>query len=178
MKTSVSIPNPCSEDWNKMTPTDRGAFCGKCQFDVIDFTGKQPEEIRSILKENAGQKTCGHIAKSQLDMVNTNYHLWENQPPRVLRSKFLYACLMVFGFTLFTGCETMTGDHHEVGDMEQPVGMIEDVGMIEEDTTLWEDDSTANCTTSNTCDDGVVIDGMMEMVEGEIEMIEEDIPEE
>jgi hypothetical protein len=175
MKSSISIPKPCSEDWNKMAPTEKGAFCGKCQFDVIDFTNKQPEEIRSILKNNSGKKTCGHIAKSQLDMVNTNYHLWESQPPSRLRSKFLYACLMVFGFTLFTGCESFT-DEHDVGDMEMPVGMIDDVGMIEEDTTLWNDDSTKNCTPDNICEDPL-IDGQMEMLEGEIEMIEEDIPE-
>lgn len=169
MKSTIGIPNPCSEDWNKMTPTDRGAYCGKCQFDVIDFTNMDPEEIRETLKLNAGKKTCGHISKTQMEMVNTNYHVWENQTPKVFRSKFLYACLMVFGMTLFTGCES-NETTYEVGDVEQPVGMVEDVGMIEEDTT-------ASCDGTNICDDGDVIDGMMVEDLGEIEMIEEN-PEE
>lgn len=164
MKSTIGIPNPCSEDWNKMTPTDKGAYCGKCQFDVIDFTQMTPEDIRDTLKENAGKKTCGHISKTQMEMVNTNYHLWDNQPPKVLRSKFLYACLMVFGMALFTGCET-TGPGHEVGDIEM------DVGMVEEDTT-------ASCDGTANCEDGDIVDGMMVEDLGEIEMIEEDLPEE
>ncbi len=170
MKSTIGIPNPCSEDWSKMTPTDKGAYCGKCQFDVIDFTNMTPEEIRVTLQLNAGKKTCGHISKTQMDMVNTNYHVWENQAPKVLRSKFLYACLMVFGMSLFTGCES-PDDGHKVGDIEQPVGMIDDVGMIEEDTA-------ATCDGTAVCDDGDVIDGMMVEDLGEIEMIEEDLPEE
>ena len=57
MRTIIGIPIPCSEDWKKMEPTEQGAYCGKCQFDVIDFTAKQPEEIRAILKLRSGQKT-------------------------------------------------------------------------------------------------------------------------
>ena len=170
MKSKISIPSPCSEDWNKMTPTAKGAYCDKCQFDVIDFTNKDPEDIRAILKENAGKKTCAHISKTQLELVNSDYHLWENQPVPVFRSKFLYACLMVFGMTLFTGCEGFT-EEHEVGDIEQPVGMIEDVGMVEEDTT-------ASCDVNTICDSGDVVDGMMVEELGEIEMIEDESPEE
>lgn len=164
MKSTIGIPNPCSEDWSKMTPTDKGAYCGKCQFDVIDFTSMTPEEIRETLKVNSGKKTCGHISKTQIEIVNTNYHLWDNQPPKVLRSKFLYACLMVFGMALFTGCET-TGPGHEVGDIEM------DVGTIEEDTT-------ASCDGAANCEDGDIVDGMMVEDLGEIEMIEEDTTEE
>lgn len=164
MKSTISIPSPCSEDWNKMTPTDKGAFCGKCQFEVVDFTGKDPDQIKQILRDRSGSRTCGHIAPVQMEMVNTNYHVWENQPFKVFRSKFLYACLMVFGFALFTGCSS--NDEGEVmGDMEQI-----DVGMVEEDTTA----------TCNALDTGLVIDGEMEILEGdiqfedgEIEMIEE-----
>lgn len=170
MKSTIGIPDPCSEDWNKMTPTDKGAYCGKCQFDVIDFTQMSPEQIRETLKENSGKKTCGHISKTQMDLVNTNYHLWDNQPPKVLRSKFLYACLIVFGMTLFTGCESNSHEY-EVGDIEQPVGMIDDVGMIEEDTL-------GSCDGDAVCETGDVVDGMMVEDLGEIEMIEEEDIEE
>ncbi len=143
MKKKISIPSPCSEDWTEMTPTEKGAFCDKCQIDVVDFTKKSPEQIRDMLSENAGAKLCGHISKTQMDLVNTNYHLWENQNSRTFRSKFLYACLMVFGMALFTGCE------YFIGEPEQPVGEMEihEVGTVVEDT-------------SDVCTD--VVDGMME----------------
>ncbi|NOQ72590.1 MAG: hypothetical protein GQ574_11340 [Crocinitomix sp.] len=152
MKTNIGISSPCSEDWNKMEPTERGAYCGKCQFDVIDFTAKQPEEIREILKLRSGEKTCGHISTVQMDMVNTNYHLWNNQPLSIFRSKFLYACMMAFGLALFTGCESSGEEQHDVG-------MIDVVGMFEEDTAdYYEDDMDAD--TGN-----VIVDGMMEEIE-------------
>ena len=45
MKNNYSIPNPCSEDWNTMTPDDNGRFCGSCQKVVIDFTTYSTHEI-------------------------------------------------------------------------------------------------------------------------------------
>src|SRR5690606_21600296 len=135
--TRIRIPNPCGEDWNKMTPTEKGAFCDKCAFEVIDFSKNSPEEIKEILKSRMGQKTCGHISKTQMTLVNTDYHVWENQTVNTFRSKFLYACLMVFGFALFTGCEGAEEEEIKVGMMEpeeHEVGDI-DVGMIEEDST-------------------------------------------
>ena len=103
MKKRVRIPEPCSEDWSKMTPTKKGAFCDKCQINVIDFSKKSHEEIKSMLSINAGKKLCAHITTVQMDLVNTNYHVWQHQSIGTFRSKFLYACVMVFGLTLFTG---------------------------------------------------------------------------
>ena len=160
--TKIGIPSPCGEDWNSMTPTEKGAFCDKCAFEVIDFTQQSPEEIRDTLKSRMRQKTCGHISRTQIDMVNTNYHIWENQSISTFRSKFLYACAMVFGMTLFTGCELGTEPEHEVGDVEQEVidgGMEIDMGMVEEDTTY-------DCSTD-------MIEGEIEM--GDVEYIEDEV---
>jgi len=171
MKTAFNIPNPCSEDWSKMTPTEKGAYCDKCQFEVIDFTAMEPEEIKATLKAQAGKKTCGHVSKVQLEMVNSDYHLWENQTVSIFRSKFLYACLMVFGFTLFTSCGDGHGNEHDLGEIE-PVGMIEDVGTITEDTIIGD---TIVFDDSMGCDviEGDIIDGMVDFDLGEIEAIEE-----
>lgn len=153
MKSKIGIPNPCSENWNEMKTTERGAYCGKCQFDVIDFTAMQPEEIRSTLKVRSGQKTCGHISNTQMDMVNTNYHLWQNQSVTVFRSKFLYACVLAFGLTLFTGCDSPFGGVTE-GELEQ----VHDVGMVAEDTAAYYGDGMDS-------DNGnVIIDGLMEEI--------------
>ena len=106
----ITIPEPCHEDWNKMTPTEKGAYCSKCNLEVIDFTKKSSEEIREILTLNIGKKTCGHIGKAQLELANSTFHEWENQSPKILLSKFLLACVTVFGMALFTGCESTPSD--------------------------------------------------------------------
>ncbi len=62
----IYIPEPCFEDWDKMTPTEQGAFCGVCSKDVIDFSKKSDEEIQRYLAENANAKICGRFNVSQI----------------------------------------------------------------------------------------------------------------
>jgi Carboxypeptidase regulatory-like domain len=35
----IEIPDPCNQDWSKMTPTNNGRFCDHCQTNVVDFSG-------------------------------------------------------------------------------------------------------------------------------------------
>jgi hypothetical protein len=136
----IVIPNPCAEDWNQMTPTEKGAFCKKCNLEVIDFTKKTPEEIRETLNLAMGKKVCGHIGKTQLELANSEFQYWENQSPQILRSKFLYACVLVFGMSLFTGCES--SNNPEVnGDIENVDGGME---ILTGDTIVSCDEDTTN----------------------------------
>jgi hypothetical protein len=104
MMKSVNIEKPCHEDWNAMTPSQKGAFCDKCSIDVYDFSKISNEKVKSILLENKGKHMCGRFTKNQLAELNYDYSRWENQTNRTFQSKFLYACLIAFGMTLFTGC--------------------------------------------------------------------------
>lgn len=160
----ITIPSPCSENWNEMTPTEKGAFCQKCSLEVIDFTQKTPEEIRETLTLNLGQRVCGHVSKVQLELVNTNFHVWENQPVHVFQSKFLYACVLVFGMTLFTGCSPEPLENGDT-EIEHVEGGIE---IIQGDVDVT--DSSANCANQDdvlmgepmVTDDDILIDGLME----------------
>ena len=61
----VSIPEPCHEDWGKMSQTEKGKFCGVCTKEVVDFTKTIDEDIvKYVLKNN---NACGRFSKSQLD---------------------------------------------------------------------------------------------------------------
>lgn len=154
----IVIPNPCSEDWSLMTPTEKGAFCQKCSLEVIDFTKQTPEEIRETLTLNLGKKVCGHIEKTQLELANSNFHVWENQSPQILRSKFLYACVMVFGMSLFTGCENPNPAEDEInGGIEHVDGGME---VLTGDTIMSCDIDTTN-TSEHTFTNEVK--GEMEM---------------
>jgi hypothetical protein len=61
----VSIPEPCHEDWSKMSQTEKGAFCQVCTKEVIDFTNVIDEDIvKHVLKND---NACGRFSKTQLD---------------------------------------------------------------------------------------------------------------
>ncbi|WP_420573189.1 carboxypeptidase-like regulatory domain-containing protein [Kordia sp.] len=61
----VQIPEPCHEDWNKMTPTEKGKFCKLCTKEVVDFSAKSDEEIINHLTKH--KNLCGRFHTSQLD---------------------------------------------------------------------------------------------------------------
>ena len=67
MKKSISIriPEPCQEDWQKMTQTEKGKYCGVCTKEVIDFTSKTDEDLVKILADS--KNTCGRFKKTQLN---------------------------------------------------------------------------------------------------------------
>jgi len=64
-KIRISIPKPCHEDWNKMTPFDNGRFCASCQKNVYDFTFATDREI--LEKFNTDKNLCGRFLPSQLN---------------------------------------------------------------------------------------------------------------
>lgn len=103
MKTfAISIPKPCHEDWNKMTPDVKGAFCGSCQKSVYDFSNKSDEEIISVFKSKGKEKVCGRFATGQLTRPVVSFGN-VNSTNRL--AMFLYALLLAFGSSLFTGTD-------------------------------------------------------------------------
>lgn len=64
---NLRIPNPCSENWETMSPQEKGRFCSVCNKCVIDFTQKQPQEIVRIIDEKKDEEVCGRFYKHQLN---------------------------------------------------------------------------------------------------------------
>ncbi len=145
----ISIPKPCHEDWNKMTPNEKGSFCGKCCKTVVDFTTKSPEEIKSTLLAESGKKVCGRFMTNQLDKKPTDsFNL--NIPFYLLpknvsyRKAFAIALFFAFGTSLFS-CRTT--EDHLVGDIAF-VDSTQITKQLGVDTiTFVEGDTTKNKTT-------------------------------
>jgi hypothetical protein len=104
----ISIPKPCHEKWNQMSPNEQGAFCKVCSKTVVDFTILNDDEVKNYFLSNHGQKTCGRFRNDQLTDAN-------DPLPRLLADaipfwkKFLAIVLVVFG-SFLTGCKNeMTG---------------------------------------------------------------------
>ena len=62
---TLSIANPCGENWNSFTPTDTGGFCASCNKNVIDFTHAGETEILNFFK-NKPAHVCGRFRSDQL----------------------------------------------------------------------------------------------------------------
>lgn len=64
-KIQISIPEPCHEGWQNMTPVEKGRFCASCQKTVLDFTYLSDNEIINLVAKN--DTLCGRINVSQLN---------------------------------------------------------------------------------------------------------------
>lgn len=67
-RLSIRIEKPCTEDWDKMTPTETGKFCAACEKNVTDFTGMTDNEVLEFLANHTG-KMCGQLRGSQLNRM-------------------------------------------------------------------------------------------------------------
>ncbi len=61
----IQIEEPCHENWDGMSVTERGRFCLSCTKEVVDVTGWRQEEIVDTYVENDGQ-LCVRIPSEQL----------------------------------------------------------------------------------------------------------------
>lgn len=86
----ISIPKPCSENWNQMTPSEKGRFCTSCQTQVINFKGKSVEEIKYFLEQQTGS-SCGRFSRYQIENFNATYQ--ELPSPSNLRKWTMAAVL-------------------------------------------------------------------------------------
>ncbi len=129
---AISIKEPCNEDWTKMTPTQKGAFCQACALDVVDFTNKTPLEIKFLLAEelSSDSRTCGRITNHQLDQINDEFFKWKSESES-FRAIWLFSMVAVFGLTLFSCQNTHTKEmvNQLQLDTTQMLASLDTLGM-------------------------------------------------
>jgi len=86
----INIPTPCHENWNNMTPDEKGRFCSVCSKTVRDFRTVSDEEIIDVFSDSS-ENICGNFNETQLG--------------RDLRYSFVNSLFMKFavGFMLTAG---------------------------------------------------------------------------
>ena len=101
----IKLPEPCHEDWDEMTPVERGRFCTHCQKTVIDFTKWTDTDLFNFFIKDKG-KTCGRFTNLQLDR---NLTVPTPQPG------FIYRIAITLGLTsLLTHIPTSAFAQHTV----------------------------------------------------------------
>lgn len=66
-KIQLSIAEPCHENWENMSPVDKGKFCGSCQKQVVDFSMKNDRQIAEFFKKPTTGSVCGRFMTDQLE---------------------------------------------------------------------------------------------------------------
>ncbi|MGB5943094.1 MAG: carboxypeptidase-like regulatory domain-containing protein [Leeuwenhoekiella sp.] len=116
MYYEVNIPEPCAEDWSKMTPMERGRYCDSCEKEVLDFTNFSQREIALRIKN--GENICGRFRKDQLE-----------RPYFLPEENSLKSWKLVAAFTSLLGfCSPALAQHSsdEVKTVKSTEGFIED----------------------------------------------------
>ena len=123
----ITVPKPCHQSWDDMTPYEQGRHCTQCAKTVVDFTGMSDDAVKYFLLNRQEEKICGRFRNEQLH--NITIHLPENifAQPLPLWKHFLVACLLAFGVMLFS-CNTTTNG--------EPLVNAKTVTIPEEDSSL------------------------------------------
>ena len=71
-KIQLTIDEPCHENWDCMTPVEKGKFCGACQKQVVDFSNMSDRQVAEFFKKpiqsfSKGSSVCGRFMADQLD---------------------------------------------------------------------------------------------------------------
>ena len=66
-KIQLTIAEPCHENWDGMTPVEKGRFCGSCQKQVVDFSDMSDRQVAEFFKKPSTGSVCGRFMTDQLD---------------------------------------------------------------------------------------------------------------
>ncbi len=94
-KLQLSIPEPCHENWQQMTPTEQGRYCNACAKEVIDFSMMTDTEVLNYFTHTTHDKVCGRALPSQLDRTIT-------RPKESKKRLFWYWNYIVMFFMFFS----------------------------------------------------------------------------
>jgi TonB family protein len=77
----LSVPKPCSENWDKMTPNEKGRHCTSCSKTVIDFSKYTDKELFEFLSKTK-ESVCGRLSQYQVNRPiqvyqSDNNSLWQ-----------------------------------------------------------------------------------------------------
>jgi hypothetical protein len=115
----ISIPKPCHEDWNQMTPNEQGRFCLSCQKTVVDFTKMDKSEIQQYFQTAVNEKVCGRIKANDLakEHILPEVHIYPNRffvaPNHTPSRLFLLTVGLVFLYSCNTSPESFVQEPSE-----------------------------------------------------------------
>lgn len=92
---SFSIPSPCPQPWDTMTPATHGRYCGACEKVVVDFSRMSDAEVIGYFAARSSERVCGRFRPDQLEQSRPT-------PPTVAPS---WARLLATAAVALSSCE-------------------------------------------------------------------------
>ncbi len=66
-KLQLTIAEPCHENWENMSPVEKGKFCSSCEKEVVDFSYMSDRQVAEFFKKPSNGSVCGRFMSDQLD---------------------------------------------------------------------------------------------------------------
>jgi hypothetical protein len=85
----LTIPQPCSQNWEEMQANGTSRFCDSCNKSVIDFTQYSDQQLIDFLYKSSGE-VCGNLRPDQLEKpLHSIHHSNKRLVPQLLLSTVL-----------------------------------------------------------------------------------------
>lgn len=141
----ISIPKPCQENWNTMTPNEKGRFCLSCNKTVVDFSRMKKDEIVSYL-ENQNKVICGRVRIEDLVNIRTLHHQERYSKKCNLQPKFSLSQLfvMTMGLLFLYSCDNPNIEKHENEVNQKDDSSSTDLNRVLLGDTVLVNDSTGH----------------------------------
>lgn len=107
----LQINKPCHENWDAMTPNERGRHCASCNKTVVDLTAMPPAQAATYMTDLGKQLQSGHHVCVRAH-ADTNGRLLKPGARKLLLTNGLAAILAM----TLSGC----GDHLDSGAQNPP----------------------------------------------------------
>lgn len=91
----LSIPQPCHQSWNDMSPNEQGRFCSSCAKTVIDFSVMTDAQLIRYFENLKNENVCGRAYPDQL-----NRSIEALPPPR---KKIIWYWQYIIAFFMMLG---------------------------------------------------------------------------
>lgn len=133
MKYKIQIPKPCNENWNEMTPTQKGMFCSNCKKEVINYEHYSNFQLAKTISTSDG--ICGRFTIEQLDFeLETNKNNYFQRIGLAFGFTSLLLSTPIFSQTQKPKIEVNDKKETELTKVDTLNGTIEFSGIIYEKT--------------------------------------------
>ena len=114
-KHQLLLTNPCTENWDEMSPSKKGRFCASCEKHIVDLTTKTDAELIAFFQTKK-ENVCGRLLFSQLhrDLI---------VPPQ--KKNWYWLLPLALGSSIFSPVKLMAQIKPGIVQKDKPSNQVE-----------------------------------------------------
>ena len=102
----LSVPTPCHENWENMTPNERGRHCDSCNKTVVDFSLFSDRQLIDSFTKVTGN-ICGRVSQFQLQ----RQYVYSEPSRHPLFNKLLFGTALTAGLSIAANAQENRSTH-------------------------------------------------------------------